>query len=92
MINNSYTTLLAGSIAYVEQAMPFPKDGKQGWYITGYGYGIWLGILAAAGFKVVPVPARVWKGAMGLCGKEFTKVDSSPTPEFCCYGKTSKQM
>ncbi|CAM6082753.1 unnamed protein product [Calypogeia fissa] len=65
-----------GSIAYVERAMPFPKDGKQGWYITGYGYGVWLGILAAAGFTVVPVQARVWKTAMGLCGKEFTKDDS----------------
>ncbi|OAE18204.1 hypothetical protein AXG93_406s1720 [Marchantia polymorpha subsp. ruderalis] len=65
-----------GSIAYVEQAMPFPKDGKQGWYITGYGYGVWLGILAAAGFKVIPVQARVWKTAMKICGKDFTKDDS----------------
>lgn len=65
-----------GSIAYVERAMPFPKDGKQGWYLTGYGYGVWLGILAAAGFTVIPVQAKVWKTAMGLCGKEFTKDDS----------------
>ncbi|KAL2653171.1 hypothetical protein R1flu_021299 [Riccia fluitans] len=65
-----------GSIAFVEQAMPFPKDGKQGWYITGYGYGVWLGILAAAGFTVIPVQAKVWKTALRICGKEFTKDDS----------------
>ncbi|CAK9191030.1 unnamed protein product [Sphagnum troendelagicum] len=65
-----------GSIAYVEQAQPFPKDGKQGWYSTGFGYGAWVGILVASGFRVVPVRAQAWKKAAGICGREYTKDDS----------------
>jgi len=65
-----------GSVAYVEQAQPFPKDGKQGWYSTGFGYGAWVGILVASGFRVVPVRAQAWKKAAGICGREYTKDDS----------------
>eukprot|EP00850_Spirogloea_muscicola_P022641 SM000305S11799 [mRNA] locus=s305:120507:122781:+ [translate_table: standard] len=65
-----------GTLAYVEQGLPFPKDGKQGWYGAGYGYGMWIGCLTAAGFKVVPVPASVWKKTMGIAGRQFTKDDS----------------
>lgn len=65
-----------GSVAYVEQAMPFPKDGKQGWYGCGFGYGMWVGILMALGFKVVPVRAQAWKSAMGISGRQYTKDDS----------------
>jgi len=65
-----------GSVAYVEQAMPFPKDGKQGWYGTGFGYGVWVGVLMASGYKVVPVRAQAWKSAMGISGREYTKDDS----------------
>ncbi|XP_024361951.1 Holliday junction resolvase MOC1, chloroplastic isoform X2 [Physcomitrium patens] len=68
-----------GSVAYVEQAMPFPMDGKQGWYGCGFGYGMWVGILMALGFKVVPVRAQVWKSAMGIAGKQYTKDDSRAT-------------
>lgn len=66
----------AGSVAYVEQAMPFPKDGKQGWYGCGFGYGMWVGILMALGFRVVPVRAQAWKSAMGISGRQYTKDDS----------------
>lgn len=65
-----------GSVAYVEQALPFPKDGKQGWYGCGFGYGMWVGILMALGFKVVPVRAQAWKSAMGISGRLYTKDDS----------------
>eukprot|EP00850_Spirogloea_muscicola_P004983 SM000022S07197 [mRNA] locus=s22:415052:417434:- [translate_table: standard] len=65
-----------GTLAYVEQGLPFPKDGKQGWYGAGYGYGMWIGCLTAAGFKVVPIPASVWKKTMGIAGRQFTKDDS----------------
>jgi len=65
-----------GSVAYVEQATPFPKDGKQGWYGCGFGYGMWVGILMALGFKVVPVRAQAWKSAMGISGRQYTKDDS----------------
>jgi hypothetical protein len=57
-----------GSIAYVERAQPYPKDGKQGWYSMGFGYGAWVGILVASGFRVVPVQAQAWKMAAGIYG------------------------
>jgi hypothetical protein len=48
----------------------------QGWYSTGFGYGAWVGILVASGFRVVPVRAQAWKKASGICGREYTKDDS----------------
>ena len=35
----------------------------QGWYSSGFGYGVWLGALSAAGFRVIPVPSVTWKRA-----------------------------
>jgi len=46
----------------------------QGWYGCGFGYGMWVGILMALGFKVVPVRAQAWKSAMGISGRQYTKV------------------
>ncbi|KMZ63493.1 hypothetical protein ZOSMA_401G00020 [Zostera marina] len=65
-----------GTTAYLEQSTPFPKDGKQGWWSGGYGYGLWMGVLVASGFSVVPVTARVWKDHFELSGKLFNKDDS----------------
>lgn len=65
-----------GSVAYLEQPTPFPKDGKQGWYSSGYSYGIWVGILATLGFTIIPVPACRWKRALGLVGCESPKDES----------------
>ncbi|THG15321.1 hypothetical protein TEA_004994 [Camellia sinensis var. sinensis] len=67
-----------GTTAYVEQSIPFPQDGKQtlhgidvmyvmsGWWGGGFGYGLWIGILVASGFSVVPVPSSVWKNELKL--------------------------
>lgn len=49
----------------------------QGWYGTGFGYGVWVGVLMASGYKVVPVRAQAWKSAMGISGREYTKVCQS---------------
>lgn len=65
----------AGSVAYIEQNSPLPKDGKQGWWGSGFGYGIWIGTLVASGISVVPVVSLAWKRAMGLSGKAVTKDD-----------------
>lgn len=73
LINKLHAPL--GSVAYVEQSMPLPKDGKQGWWGSGFGFGIWIGTLVASGFSVVPVPPLVWKRAMELSGKTVTKDD-----------------
>ncbi|VVB16716.1 unnamed protein product [Arabis nemorensis] len=68
--------LPSGSRAYIEQSNPFPKDGKQGWYSGGFGYGLWIGTLVASGFSVVPVPASLWKRHFQLAGGSCAKDDS----------------
>ncbi|PON59567.1 MutS [Trema orientale] len=65
-----------GTTAYIEQSIPFPKDGKQGWWSGGFGYGLWIGILVALGFSVVPVPSFSWKKKFELSGSTSTKDDS----------------
>lgn len=66
----------AGSIAYIEQSMPFPNDGKQGCWCGGYGYGLWVGTLVASGFSVIPIPSRVWKKHFDLSGGSSQKDES----------------
>ncbi|RID70426.1 hypothetical protein BRARA_C02448 [Brassica rapa] len=66
----------SGSRAYIEQSIPFPKDGKQGWYSGGFGFGFWIGTLVTSGFSVVPVPSTVWKRHFQLAGGNCTKDDS----------------
>ncbi|CAI5508112.1 unnamed protein product [Closterium sp. Naga37s-1] len=51
-------------LAYVEQARPFPSDGKLGWYGCGFGFGVWMGVLAASGFDVTAVTSVRWKAAI----------------------------
>ncbi|WRX33695.1 hypothetical protein QQP08_026182 [Theobroma cacao] len=65
-----------GTAAYIEQSIPYPKDGKQGWWSGGFGYGLWIGILVASGFSVVPVPSLLWKKGFELTGAGSTKDDS----------------
>ncbi|KAL0711600.1 hypothetical protein Bca4012_018578 [Brassica carinata] len=66
----------SGSTAYIEQSTPFPKDGKQGWYSGGFGFGFWLGTLVTSGFSVVPVSSALWKRHFQLAGGNCTKDDS----------------
>ncbi|XAR60278.1 hypothetical protein NMG60_11033579 [Bertholletia excelsa] len=65
-----------GTIAYIEQSIPYPQDGKQGWWSGGFGYGLWIGILVASGLSVIPVPSAVWKNEFKLCGNPSSKDDS----------------
>ncbi|KAF3973427.1 hypothetical protein CMV_003160 [Castanea mollissima] len=62
-----------GTTAYIEQSIPYPQDGKQGWWSGGFGYGLWIGVLVASGFSVVPVPSVSWKKEFELTGKSSTK-------------------
>ncbi|CAH8263771.1 unnamed protein product [Arabidopsis lyrata] len=66
----------SGSRVYIEQSNPFPKDGKQGWYSGGFGYGLWIGTLVASGFCVIPVSASLWKRHFQLASGSCTKDDS----------------
>ncbi|KAL5720259.1 Holliday junction resolvase moc1 [Ranunculus cassubicifolius] len=65
-----------GTTAYIEQSIPFPQDGKQGWWSGGFGYGLWIGVLVASGFNVVPVPSLLWKNYYELSGSRTSKDDS----------------
>ncbi|KAK8513393.1 hypothetical protein V6N13_002139 [Hibiscus sabdariffa] len=65
-----------GTTAYIEQSIPFPRDGKQGWWSGGFGYGLWIGVLVASGFSVIPVPSLSWKKEFELTGAGSTKDDS----------------
>lgn len=65
-----------GTIAYIEQSIPYPQDGKQGWWSGGFCYGLWIGALVASGFSVVPVPSLLWKNAFKLSGSRSSKDDS----------------
>ncbi|XP_048235086.1 Holliday junction resolvase MOC1, chloroplastic isoform X2 [Ricinus communis] len=47
-----------------------------GWWSGGFGYGLWIGILVASGFSVVPVPSLAWKNVFELSGSKFSKDDS----------------
>ncbi|XP_020417697.1 uncharacterized protein LOC18778541 isoform X2 [Prunus persica] len=60
-------------VAYIEQSNPYPQDGKQGWWSGGFGYGLWIGILVALGFSVVPVSSISWKNKFELTGGMSTK-------------------
>ncbi|XP_020549942.1 uncharacterized protein LOC105163707 isoform X2 [Sesamum indicum] len=65
-----------GTTVYIEQSIPYPQDGKQGWWSGGFGYGLWIGILVASGYSVVPVPSLLWKNEFKLTGNRSSKDDS----------------
>ncbi|XP_039004840.1 Holliday junction resolvase MOC1, chloroplastic-like [Hibiscus syriacus] len=65
-----------GTAANIEQSIPFPKDEKQGWWSGGFRYGLWIMILVASGFSVVPVSSLLWKKEFELTGAGSTKDDS----------------
>lgn len=46
----------------------------KGWWSGGYTYGLWIGILVASGFSVVPVSSRSWKDHFELFGSSSSKV------------------
>ncbi|KAM7523007.1 hypothetical protein LguiA_012909 [Lonicera macranthoides] len=66
----------SGTTAYLEQSLPYPQDGKQGWWSGGFSYGLWIGVLVASGFTVVPVPSLLWKNEFKLSGNGSSKDDS----------------
>ncbi|KAK4492334.1 hypothetical protein RD792_003138 [Penstemon davidsonii] len=70
-----------GTTAYLEQSIPYPQDeylsvALKGWWSGGFGYGLWIGILVASGYSVVPVPSLLWKNEFKLAGNRSSKDDS----------------
>ncbi|XP_011024990.1 PREDICTED: uncharacterized protein LOC105125994 [Populus euphratica] len=73
MVGKRIRKRLDGTTAYVEQSAPFPQDGKQGWWSGGFGYGLWIGVLVASGFSVVPVISMTWRNGFELAGGRSAK-------------------
>jgi hypothetical protein len=59
----------AGLHVVIEASQPMPGQGTRSMFTIGYGYGLWLGILAALQVPYTPVRPAVWKKAVGL-GKD----------------------
>ncbi|XP_039129838.1 Holliday junction resolvase MOC1, chloroplastic-like isoform X2 [Dioscorea cayenensis subsp. rotundata] len=46
----------------------------QGWWSGGYTYGLWIGVLVASGFSVVPVTSHEWKNHYELSRSSSSKM------------------
>ena len=46
----------------------------KGWLSGGFGYGLWIGVLVASGFSVVPISSLAWKNEFELSGSKVSKV------------------
>ncbi|KAH7674109.1 hypothetical protein IHE45_08G050300, partial [Dioscorea alata] len=51
-------------------------SAAQGWWSGGYTYGLWIGVLVASGFSVVPVTSHEWKNHYELSRSSSSKDDS----------------
>jgi crossover junction endodeoxyribonuclease RuvC len=61
----------AGPSAHViiEEAQAMPGQGVRSMFTTGYGFGIWMGLIGAFGLPHTRVRPATWKRALGL-GKD----------------------
>jgi hypothetical protein len=60
----------AGLHVVIEASQAMPGQGTRSMFTTGYGYGLWLGILAALALPYTPVRPVVWKKAFSSLGKD----------------------
>ncbi len=51
-------------LVVIEQQQAMPKQGVSSSYAIGYGFGLWRGIIAALGLRVLIVRPVVWKKLM----------------------------
>lgn len=54
---------------YIEESQPMPGQGTRSMFTTGYGYGLWIGVLAALQLPYTPIRPGIWKRALAL-GKD----------------------
>ncbi|OUU63114.1 MAG: hypothetical protein CBC24_09085 [Candidatus Pelagibacter sp. TMED64] len=52
--------------AFIEKQQPYPKQGLTSTFITGLGYGIYLGLIVCRGIPYTEVSPTVWKKALGV--------------------------
>jgi hypothetical protein len=50
----------------IEESQSLPGQGVRSTWTTGYGYGVWLGILGALGLAHTRIRPAVWKRRLGL--------------------------
>ena len=53
----------------LEESQAMPGQGVRSMWTTGYGYGLWIGVLATLQMPYTPVRPVVWKKAFSL-GKD----------------------
>jgi hypothetical protein len=58
-----------GRHVVIEESQAMPGQGVRSMFTCGYGYGLWLGILAALRIPYTPIRPVVWKKAFSL-GKD----------------------
>lgn len=51
---------------WIEESQPMPGQGTRSMFTIGYGYGLWVGILATLRMAYTPVRPAQWKRAMQL--------------------------
>lgn len=56
----------SGLHVLLEEAQAMPGQGTRSMFTTGYGFGIWIGVLSALQLPYTRVRPGVWKKAMGL--------------------------
>jgi hypothetical protein len=61
----------AGMQVLIEESHAMPGQGVSSPWTTGYGFGVWLGVLAALVLPHTRVRPAIWKRALGL-GKDLT--------------------
>ena len=50
----------------LEESQAMPGQGTRSMFTTGYGFGVWLGILGALGLAHTRIRPHVWKHSLGL--------------------------
>jgi crossover junction endodeoxyribonuclease RuvC len=68
-IENKMTGILKGFVDYgvhvmIEKQQSMPKQGLSSTFQTGYGYGVWIGIINALGYPYTIVTSQRWKKVM----------------------------
>src|SRR5262249_17784744 len=50
----------------IEESQAMPGQGVRSTWTTGYGFGVWLGLLAALQMPYTRVRPQIWKRALGV--------------------------
>lgn len=51
---------------FIEKQQAMPRQGVASTFRTGFGYGIYIGLFIALGFKYTEVSPRTWKKELGV--------------------------